>query len=259
MRLVDGALAIHGDLPTSSTALIEVPLEAGDELATGIARFSSLRMVSERVQSAAAEATASGASWSLTVGGDCSVELGAIAHVLELRERMAVLWFDAHPDLNTPETSPSGAFAGMVLRSLTGDGVAGLVPPVPLDPRLIVLVGARSIDPGEEDFIADHSLSVVPATQLADPQVLLDAIAATGATHVYIHIDLDVLDPGDIEGHDSPVPFGVSTAELLTAIRAITSRFTVAGAGITQFAPASPATVTNDLPTILRVVGALTS
>lgn len=266
MRLVDGALAIHGDLPSTATTLLSVPLEAGDGLETGVARCGSLRVVHESVRSAVAEALER-APWVLTVGGDCSVELGAIGAVLERTHRdpgaqvenLAVVWFDAHPDLNTPRSSPSGAFAGMVLRALTGDGVSDLTPSVPLAPHNIVLVGARDVDEGEAEFIAEHSITVVRSSEVSNSHAIVNAISATGATSVYIHIDLDVLDPGEIDAVDSPVPFGVSTAELLAAIRAITHNFVLAGAGIAQFSPASPEAATNDLPTILRIVGALTA
>ncbi|MGV8969468.1 MAG: arginase family protein [Microbacteriaceae bacterium] len=272
MRLVDGALAIRGDLPATATTTVDVPLEAGDELTTGIARYGSIQITHERVRAAVAQASAAGASWLLTIGGDCSVELGAIGHVLEKANAtaikqsgaiepnpIAVVWFDAHPDANTPASSPSGAFAGMVVRALTGEGMPGLLPSVPLDPARIVFVGVRDVDAGEEDFIAEHSIAMISAADLAESQSLIVAIAATGATDVYVHIDLDVLDPSEFTAHDSPVPFGLSTTTLLESIRALRKNFTLVGAGITQFAPASPEAAADDLPTILRIVGALAS
>jgi len=267
MRLVDGALAIHGDLPASATTLIDVPLEAGDELGTGVARCGSIGVVRDRVRDALAS-TPDPTRWVLTIGGDCGVELGAVSYVLEQAAAqvsptaphdVVVVWFDAHPDLNTPASSPSGAFGGMVLRALTGDGPAELVPRVTLDPRRIVLAGVRDIDSGEAEFIAEHSIPALTPDELIAPGELIEAIVATGATAVYVHIDLDVLDPSELAGQDSPVPFGLSTATLLSAIREITARFTIVGAGITQFAPASSDAANDDLPTILRVVGALTA
>ena len=72
-------------------------------------------------------------------------------------------------------------------------------------------------------------------------------------------IDLDVLDPSEFEGLDSPVPFGLSASTLVELIRAVRVEFELAGAGITEFAPSSPANATTDLPTILRIIGALTA
>jgi arginase len=85
------------------------------------------------------------------------------------------------------------------------------------------------------------------------------AVAATGATRVFVHIDVDVLDPADIVGVGSPEPFGIPAAVLVDAVRALTGRFVLAGAGITEFAPASPEDAVEDLPTILRLVAALTA
>jgi arginase len=255
MRLVDGAEAIRGDLPSASTFSVNVPLEAGDELGTGIHRAGSLRLTHERSLAVLAEIE----GWAITIGGDCGVSLASIGHANErAKGDMAVVWLDAHPDLNTPKTSPSGIFNGMVLRALTGEGVEGLVPARPIEPSHLVLAGTRSIDPGEDDFLTEHGIHPVLAADLASPDALLDAITATGASSVYLHIDIDVLDPGEISGVGYPVPFGVSATALVELIRAVKSRFALAGASITEFAPASPEAAVDDLGVILRVIGALT-
>ena len=90
-----------------------------------------------------------------------------------------------------------------------------------------------------------------------DADELVAAITATGATSVYLHVDLDILDPGEIEGVGFPEPFGPSAAKLIELIRAVKASFPLAGAGITEFAPASPEQAANDMPTILRIIGAL--
>lgn len=253
MRLLDGAEAIRGDLPSSATRVIEVPLEAGDEQGSGIHRMSSLVMVRDRL--AAELATITGPA--IVVGGDCAVELAAIERVLPGGD-VAVVWFDAHPDLNTPESSPSNAFNGMVLRSLMGEGTAPLLPATVLSADRVVLVGVRSVDPPEDEFIASAGIASVGVDDLT-PEGLVAAIEATGASSVYIHIDLDVLDPSDFAGLGFPEPFGIPTAALLDALRAVLARFPLAGAGVTEFAPASLDAAVDDMPTILRIIGALSS
>ena len=256
MRLVDGAEAIRGDLPAASTFSVTVPLEAGDELGTGIHRAGSLRLVHERTLAVLAEID----GWAITIGGDCGVSLAAVGHANELAKGdMAVVWLDAHPDLNTPATSPSGIFNGMVLRALTGEGADGLVPHRPVDPSKLVLAGARAFDPGEDAFIAKHSIRVLAAAELASPEALITAIEATGATSVYLHIDVDVLDPGEIDGVGNPVPFGVTGVALTELIRAVKARFALAGASLVEFAPTSPLAAVDDLGLLLRVIGALTA
>ena len=254
MRLVDGAEAIRGDLPAASTVTVEVPLEAGDELGTGVSRAGSLRLVHERTR----EALATVDGLAITIGGDCGVSLASVGFANERREGdMAVVWFDAHPDLNTPQSSPSGCFGGMVLRAIAGDGAEGLVAPVPVDPARIILAGTRSFDEDEDDYIAANGIPALSAEQLATPDALLAAIAATGATSVYIHIDVDVLDPAEITGVGNPVPFGLTGYQLVVLVRTIAAAYEVAGATIAQFAPSSPKAAIDDLPTLLRVIGAI--
>jgi arginase len=251
MRLVDGAEAIRGDLPASTTRVVAVPLEAGDSEGSGVHRMSSIAIVRDRLARTLSEIDGA----AITIGGDCGVELAAVAHVLD--RDVVVIWFDAHPDLNTPESSPSRAFTGMVLRTLLGDGPPPLVPAVALRPDRVILAGARAFDQEELDYLDATGITSIPAPEVG-VEALAGAIEATGATSVYIHIDLDVLEPGDFTGLDYPEPFGVPATTLIETVRALVSRFTLAGAGITEFAPASDLDAVDDLPTILRIVGALT-
>nr|WP_221420647.1 arginase family protein [Conyzicola lurida] len=252
----DGAEAIRGDLPASFTRVVDVPMEAGDELGSGLPRLGSLQLVRDRMLAELATVP----DRAISIGGDCGIALAAVEHVVATtEERVAVLWFDAHPDLNTVATSPSGAFSGMVLRTLLGDGVAGLVPSRTVSPSSVVLAGTRSTDEGEEEYIVSSGITRVGAEQLADPATLVAAVTATGASSVFIHIDLDVFDPADITGVGDPVPFGVDAATLAGSIRAVSAEFSVVGASIAGFSPSSPDAATDDLPTILRLIGALTA
>jgi len=259
MRLIDGAEAIRGDLPHRSTTAVEVPFGAGDAVGTGVARYSSVATVRERLRDALGR-VAEG-DLPVVVGGDCGVELAAVEHAAASASargaRLGLVWFDAHPDLNTPETSPSGAFCGMVLRALLGDGAEGLVSAAPLDPSRVVLAGTRTMDDGEAAYLETAGIAVVGADALATG--LGAAVDALDVDEVYLHVDLDVLDPGEFGGVTDPQPFGASAADLTAAIAAATAGRRVAGAGLTMFAPASPEEVVEDQGTILRVVSALTA
>lgn len=258
MSHADGAHAIHGDLPSSSTVLVDVPIEAGDALGTGVQRYSAVLRVRER----ATEALAATAGTPIAIGGDCGIALAPVAAASAAHPgEVAVLWLDAHPDLNTPETSPSGAFNGMVLRAIAGEGADGLA----LDEALripasrLVLAGLRAVDEGEQAYIDEHGVRALGVGELADPDSLVAAVAATGAGLVYVHVDLDVLDPSAIAGLSYPLPFGVQPDALIAAIRAVVQRFPLAGASIAGFAPASADAAIDDLPVILRLLGALSS
>jgi arginase len=195
----------------------------------------------------------------ITIGGDCGVEFAAIGHAVRSAPGpVALVWLDAHPDAHTPESSPSGAFCGMVLSAALGRGVgllsAGAEERV-ADER-VVLGGVRSADDGELERLVERGAAVLPADAL-DPESLVAAVEATGAASVYVHLDLDVLDPADLAGLFDPVPFGVPASRLVASLDALRSRFPLAGAGVTSFAPSSPTAAEDDLPTILRLLGAL--
>jgi arginase len=257
MRLSDGAEAIRGDLPSSATREVAVPVEAGDALTTGIDRFSSLVIVRERL--AAALRAAAGPV--LTIGGDCGVSLAAVEHAARQHpDDLAVVWLDAHPDLHTPDSSPSGAFTGMVLRAITGEGVDGLAldPDVRVPLEKVVLGGARDIDPAEADLIRERRIMSLPIENLTSPDALLAAVRATGAGAFYLHLDLDVLDPSAIDGLADLYPFGLSVESLNQLVTALRGEFELAGATIAGFAPNSPEAASDDLPSILRIIGALT-
>lgn len=255
LQLTDGANAIRSDLPSSRTSVIDVPLGAGESLGSGVRRISAIQIVRDRCS----DALASSAGVVITIGGDCGVELAPVSHALAAHpDDLALVWFDAHPDVNTPESSPSGAFHGMVLRTLLGDGFPSLVPDNPFPPERVILVGARAFDEPEAEWIAERGIRMLPPGEFST-DALIAAVEATGARTVYLHIDLDVLDPAEFASLGYPEPFGLPLAALLDSTRAVGARFPIAGAGLCEFAPSSPESAADDLPTILRIIGALTA
>lgn len=262
MQLMDGAAAIAGDLPSSATTTVDVPLEAGESLGSGVHRLSSLASVRDRSAAALNDLAAVDGGPIITIGGDCGADLAGVQHAVSVRRpgSLALVWLDAHGDLNTPESSPSAAFGGMVLRALIGEAPEQLASAgdAVLAPRSVVLAGTRELDDGETAFVDETGIRVVAADEFGTPDALVHAVEETGADAVYVHVDLDVLDPGSIEGVQSPEPFGVEPDDLVAAITALRARFDLAGAAITGFAPRSPDAAPDDLPVILRILGALT-
>lgn len=247
MRLVDGVAALQTDLPSAATSTVAVPLESGDEQGTGVARYTSVQLVRERTSVALQDVDGP----VVVVGGDCGVSAAGIAVAANRHPDLAVVWFDAHPDLNSAETSPSGAFAGMVLRSAIDNGDIGA--------DRVLIAGARSWDPGEQAFAAESGVHVLSVDELGDPDALVATVAATGAGAVYVHVDLDVLDPADLGGLLDPEPFGLSTPALIAAIRGLRARFPLAGATLAAYAPTALDTeqAADDAATILRIIAAL--
>jgi len=266
MQLIDGAEAIRGDLPASRTEVVQVPLEAGSAMDTGIHRASSIQMVREAVVATLerydrvareGDEEAENAEPVLVVGGDCGVALGAIDHASRAHgSDLAVVWFDAHGDLHTPDTSTSGAFGGMVLRAVMGDGAWPLTAEHPVADERVVLAGARAFDDAEAAFIEGSGMTALTVERTTADD-LVAAVEASGARFVHVHVDLDVLDPARIAGITGPEPFGVESATLVEAIVALKERFTLAGASLTGFAPSSAEAADDDLGTILRLIGAI--
>jgi arginase len=163
--------------------------------------------------------------FTVTVGGDCGVDLEPVAAALRRHgDRLNLVWFDAHGDMNSPATSPSGAFHGMVLRTLQGEGPPGLVPSPALRPDQIAMVGTRCLDPAEADYIRQTGIG---GTDTIDDGAVL-----------YVHVDLDVLDGITSVGY--PEPDGLTPADLTEQIAALAARHEIVGLGITEYAPEDP-------------------
>jgi arginase len=153
------------------------------------------------------------------LGGCCCAHIGAVEALAGRYGRLAVVWVDAHGDLNTPETSPSGNLWGMPLRMLL-DG--GIVPAAD-----VALVGARNLDEGEEAFIAESDLRT-------GPEGVETVLAAADAA--YVALDVDSLDSGDVSSF-MPEPGGLRADEVEALFRRIAGAVPVAGAGISGLAP----------------------
>lgn len=255
LHLSDGATAIQEDLPASKTTVVDIPLGAGESLGSGVSRLSAIQIVRDRV----AEALSSLSDVVVTIGGDCGVELAPVAHAHRQHpDDLALVWFDAHPDANTPENSPSGAFHGMVARSIMGGGFASLALENPVPASNVIFAGTRALDEAEAQWISDQGIRMLTPEEL-NADSLVAAIRATGASAVYLHIDLDVLDPAEFASLAYPEPFGVTLSTLLETIRAVVGQFTLAGAGVCEFAPSAAGAREDDVPSILRIIGALTT
>ncbi|GAA3005009.1 arginase family protein [Microbacterium aurantiacum] len=252
MQLIDGAEALAGDLPRPRTVVVDVPMEAGEALDTGVLRASSLRRIRAQLD-AALELSAEPV---LTVGGDAGVAPAAIAHAAARCSRLAVLWVAAHPALHDPSSSPSGAFETMALGAALGRTDAGLgLAPGTVAPERVLLAAARAADTAEETVAA--ALGIRSFMIPGDTDGLLAALSGVGADGLYVHVDVAALDPSAVTGMVRPVPFGPSVTELTAAVAGARERVPLVGASLSGYSPASAAVATDDLGPLLRIVGAL--
>lgn len=175
-----------------------------------------------------------------TLGGDCSIELAPISHLNNQHNNLTVVWFDAHADLQVPETSPSGDLHGMPLRLLLGDGDRALKQFLPtfLRSEQVLLAGVRMLDSSEESFVSRQQFRRLSAAQLnEDPKLTVQALRSAGAQQVYLHVDFDVLDPEVFSSLGWPVSGGMTVAALEQTLAILHQEFTVVGGGLTEYLP----------------------
>ncbi|MCP3742618.1 arginase [Rossellomorea sp. BNER] len=158
----------------------------------------------------------------LIFGGDHSIAIGSLAGVSKHYENLGVIWYDAHGDLNTGDTSPSGNIHGMPLAVSLGIGhealtsIGGFTPKI--KPENIVIIGARSLDEGERELIKDKGIKVYTmheVDRLGMTNVIEDAVSylKDRTDGVHLSLDLDGLDPSDAPGVGTPVNGGISYRE----------------------------------------------
>jgi arginase len=170
----------------------------------------------------------------ITIGGDHSIAIGSLTGVVRAfrkrDERLGLIYFDAHGDLNTPETTPSGNIHGMPLAALLGYGAPELVNlghfAPKFDPKLCAHVGARDLDPGERELIRKLGLRFFTMREIDERGIAtcVDealAIAAQGSGGYAVTFDVDVLDPGDAPGSGTLVRGGLSYREAHLAMEKI--------------------------------------
>ena len=173
------------------------------------------------------------------LGGTCGSELAPVSYLNKLyKGDLAVLWFDAHGDLNTPQSSESKHFHGMPLRTLLGEGNEGFTSDLfsYIKPEQIVLVGGRDLDPPEVSFIEEARISLLtPADLQNNPNSIVEEIQRKGFTNVYLHLDLDILDPGSFPHLLLHVPNGIKIGLLTELVTSIKEAYPIVGSSLLEF------------------------
>jgi len=179
----------------------------------------------------------------LLLAGSCSASLGVLAG---LGGGIGAVWIDAHADFNTPESSASGFFPGMSLAIATGHCYrtyrAQIGDAASLAEETVLLLGVRDLSPEEERRRLERSaVRVIPWREglpQGDVGAALDGLAER-VPEVYLHIDLDALDPSAAPGVvDEPVAGGLSEEQLVEAVRGVGGRFRIGAATLATFTPA---------------------
>jgi arginase len=200
--------------------------DMGDEHARYLAQILDL---CDRLSTLVAE-TAERGALPLVLGGDHSVALGSLVGMAKVRGGAGgVVWVDAHGDLNTPGTSPSGNVHGMVLAAalgLAGDSFSRDGWPLPaVEVGKIALVGVRSLDEGERELVRRLDAKVITMSEIDRIGIepcMREAIAhAAGAAFLHVSFDMDVVDPDYAPGVGTPVRGGLSYREAHLAMETV--------------------------------------
>jgi arginase len=173
------------------------------------------------------------------LAGNCISSLGTLAGLGA--PAPAVVWLDAHADLNTPETTRSGFLDGMSLAIATGrcwTALSAALPGfAPIPDANVCLVGTRDVDPPEAELLRASAATVLPPDELAARlSPTLDALRARTES-VYLHIDLDVLDPREGRANAFAVPGGLRVSQLLELIAEIRRSFEIGAVALTAYDP----------------------
>jgi arginase family enzyme len=219
----DEGYECHSCGATSAAGLVRVPRAwgvGGEEMSEAASTWlpypEALVVARETLEAQTTDLARSMPRRPLVLGGCCCAHLGAIRRLSARHDRLAVVWLDAHGDLNTPETSPSGNAWGMPLRMAIDEGAVHTAD--------LALVGARDLDPPEAGYVAEHGI---------DDDL---GRALEGATAAYVALDVDVLEPGHLPCF-MPVAGGPGPDEVEAVLREVASRAPVAGLGITGLVP----------------------
>jgi arginase len=165
----------------------------------------------------------------IVLGGDHSIALGTLGGLASRRGPGAVLWFDAHGDLNTPETTRTGNVHGMPLAAAIGRGGPGFESPswtLPaLQPERVAVIGARDLDPAERDLIGELGLAVHTMSEVdrrGIEAIVSGALErAAGAPFTHVSLDMDGLDPAVAPGVGTAVRGGLTYREAHLAMELI--------------------------------------
>jgi arginase len=186
----------------------------------------------------------------LVLGGDHSIAIGSIAgssnHFARQGENMGLIWFDAHADANTPETTPSGNIHGMSLAISLGLGDPDLVNLGERSPKVLarntVLIGIRDLDVGERETLKKSGVTCYTMRDIDERgmrDVLDEAIGTAGDNTAGIHLsfDLDVVDPEDAPGTGTPVWGGITYSEAHLAMEMLADRAQIIAIDLVEVNP----------------------
>ncbi|MEG1649103.1 MAG: arginase [Rikenellaceae bacterium] len=191
--------------------------------------------------------TVKSGAFPLVVGGDHSVGLGSVSGVKQAFENLGIIWIDAHGDLNTAQTTPSGNIHGMILSALMGIGDEALVNLYSkgnkVKPENVFLIGTRSLDTGEKELVRKTLINHIPMVKLRKLtienviQQIHDTFILNKVENVHLSIDIDSIDPEVAPGTGTKVKNGFTKEEFLELVGSVVDMGFVRSVDIVEFNP----------------------
>jgi arginase len=194
------------------------------------------------------------------LGGDCGISLLPITYLNSRSKEMAVVWLDAHADINTPASSPSKHFHGMVLRSALGSGDVDMLELAftPITPDQVILVGVRDLDAPESEFVTAQKIKQFSSEEVNESSLdLLEYLRNGGFSSVYVHLDFDAFDPSEIDFTRFPTPGGLRIQTVANLLEQIRAEFNLIGCALTECSPRDEAHWLSDHHKLEPILAAL--
>ena len=231
---VDQALRAHGW--TVAVEIIEAQRPFRAEIYTA---FELCQQIAQRVRTAKEQE-----ALPLVLSGNCNSSLGTLAGLDP--HHLGIIWFDAHGDFNTPETTTGGFLDGMGLATATGHSWTNMVKSIPgfapIPDNRVLIVGVRQLDDGEQELLAQSQVALVRG-ELIRASGLQESLTKpliklrSHISRIYLHIDLDVLDTEVGRANAYAEPGGLSVQQMEQAITLIARQFVIAGVAFTAYDP----------------------
>ncbi len=249
MAEAPAALASEVAAATRPGKRVRIPFLPRDRYLT--AARESCRTLADAVAASLAEGARC-----VIVGGECTLVAGAIPGALAVEPDLALVYFDAHGDFNTLATTPSHFVGGMCLAHVCGRRIAPLLWPGvrSISDDRVALVGARALDPGEAGNLANSKVRQIPFDrERSDAPGLL---AFARRKQLWLHVDVDVIDPGEVPAVDFPVEGGPSLRSLVDVVAALAGVATIRGVEICSYDPRKDTGPRPVAPSLARIPAA---
>ena len=210
-----------------------MPIRLPDGFYTEVNGLVELQRLTVPVVRAALDAK----SRPILLSGNCGTAAVSAVSALGAKDT-GVVWFDAHADFNTPGTSPSGFLDGMALALLTGDCLPKLSERLesfqPTPENHVLQIGVRETDPGEESRLLKSRITRIAASDISK---MSEGLSKLTVPQLYVHVDVDVIDPSEGSANSYACPGGLSIEQLGDAIELIAKTARIAAASVTAYDP----------------------